>query len=49
MGGARPKVTIEDDNHIWLTKLPEKNDRLNIQRIAYATLALARFVGLDVC
>lgn len=49
MGGARPKVTIEDDNHIWLTKLPEKNDKLNMQRIEYATLELARFVGLDVC
>jgi serine/threonine-protein kinase HipA len=49
MGGARPKVTIEDDNRIWLTKLPEKNDKLNMQRIEYATLALARLAGLDVC
>ena len=49
MGGARPKVTVEDDQHIWLTKLPEKNDKLNMQRIEYATLELARSVGLDVC
>lgn len=49
MGGARPKVSIEDNNKIWLAKLPEKNDKLNMQRVEYATLALARFAGLDVC
>lgn len=49
MGGARPKVTIEDGQRIWLTKLPEKNDKMNMQRIEYATLELARFAGLDVC
>lgn len=49
MGGARPKVSIEEDHRIWLTKLPEKNDKLNMQRIEYATLELARLAGLDVC
>lgn len=49
MGGARPKVSIEDNNTIWLAKLPEKSDKLNMQRIEYATLELARFAGLDVC
>jgi serine/threonine-protein kinase HipA len=49
MGGARPKVTIEDANKIWLAKLPEKNDRHNMQRIEYATLELARKAGLHVC
>jgi serine/threonine-protein kinase HipA len=49
MGGARPKVTVEDDHKIWLAKLPEKNDRYNMQRVEYATLALARAAGLDVC
>lgn len=49
MGGARPKVTIEDDHAIWLAKLPEKGDRYNMQRIELATLALAREAGLDVC
>jgi serine/threonine-protein kinase HipA len=49
MGGARPKVTIEDNHRVWLTKLPEKNDKLNMQRIEYATLALARLAGLNVC
>jgi len=49
MGGARPKVTVEDDNKIWLAKLPEKDDRHNMQRIEYATLELARAAGLRVC
>jgi serine/threonine-protein kinase HipA len=49
MGGARPKVTVEDDTKIWLCKLPEKNDKHNMQRIEYATLELAREAGLRVC
>lgn len=49
MGGARPKMTVEDDHKIWLAKLPEKNDRHNMQRIEYATLELARAAGLRVC
>ena len=49
MGGARPKVTVEDEHSIWLAKLPEKGDRHNLQRIEYATLELARTAGLRVC
>ena len=49
MGGARPKVTVEDNHKIWLAKLPEKADRHNMQRIEYATLELARATGLRVC
>lgn len=49
VGGARPKVTIEDDGKLWLTKLPEKGDRHNSQRIEFATLELARAAGLHVC
>lgn len=49
MGGARPKVTVEDAGAIWLCKLPEKGDRHNMQRIEYATLELARAAGLRVC
>jgi serine/threonine-protein kinase HipA len=49
MGGARPKVTIDDNKKIWLAKLPEKNDLHNTQRIEYATLELARAAGLRVC
>ncbi|MBX9906100.1 MAG: HipA domain-containing protein [Burkholderiales bacterium] len=49
MGGARPKATIEDENHLWLSKFPEKADRCNLQRVEYATLELARRCGLNVC
>jgi serine/threonine-protein kinase HipA len=49
MGGARPKVTVEDGHTIWLAKLPERNDRYNYQRIEFATLELARDAGLHVC
>jgi len=49
MGGARPKATIEDGNHLWLGKFPEKADRYNLQRVEYATLELARRCGITVC
>ncbi len=49
MGGARPKVTVEDGHRIYLAKLPEKQDKHNMQRIEYATLELAREAGLRVC
>ena len=49
MGGARPKVTVEDGDKIWLCKLPERADKHNMQRIEYATLELARTAGLRIC
>ena len=49
MGGARPKATIEDGNRLWIAKFPEKGDRFNLQRVEYATLALARKCGINVC
>ena len=49
MGGARPKVTVEDGHRLYLAKLPEKQDKHNMQRIEYATLELARAAGLHVC
>ena len=49
LGGARPKVTVEDGHKLWLAKLPEKGDPHNMQRIEYATLELARAAGLRVC
>ena len=48
MGGARPKATIEDGERLWLGKFPLRDDRCNLQRIEYATLALARRCGLQV-
>ncbi|MFA7606173.1 MAG: HipA domain-containing protein [Rhodocyclaceae bacterium] len=49
MGGAWPKVTVEDQHRIYLAKLPEKRDPHNMQRIEYTTLELARAAGLRVC
>jgi serine/threonine-protein kinase HipA len=49
MGGARAKATVEADNKIWLAKLPERDDRFNVQRVEYATLELARTAGIRVC
>jgi serine/threonine-protein kinase HipA len=49
MGGARPKVTVEDGHKIWLAKLPEKTDRHDMQKVEYAALELARAAGLHVC
>jgi serine/threonine-protein kinase HipA len=49
IGGARPKVTVEDNDNIWLCKLPEKQDKHNMQRIEYATLELGRAAGLRIC
>jgi serine/threonine-protein kinase HipA len=48
MGGARPKATIEDAQHLWLAKFPANEDRFNLQRVEYATLDLARRCGLSV-
>jgi serine/threonine-protein kinase HipA len=49
IGGARPKATIEDGNRLWIGKFPERADPCNLQRVEYATLALARRCGIDVC
>ena len=48
MGGARPKATIEDAQCLWLGKFSAKEDRINLQRVEYATLELARLCGLNV-
>ena len=48
MGGARPKATIEDGQRLWLGKFPSKDDRVNLQRVEFATLDLARRCGLNV-
>lgn len=48
MGGARPKATIEDAQTLWLGKFPASGDRINLQRVEYATLELARRCGLNV-
>lgn len=46
MGGARPKVVVEDDEGLWLAKLNRPDDRWNVARVEHAMLALARRCGL---
>jgi serine/threonine-protein kinase HipA len=49
MGGARPKVVVEDDGTLWIAKFNEpKNDKWNHARVEHAMLTLARSCGLTV-
>ncbi len=48
MGGARPKVVVEDDNGLWLAKFPSHGDRNNFPKIEYATMLMAKDCGLRV-
>jgi serine/threonine-protein kinase HipA len=48
LGGMRPKATVEQDGVLWVAKFPSREDRYTITRWEFATLALARAVGLRV-
>lgn len=48
MGGARPKCTVEWNNALWIAKFPARGDSLNIPRIEYATMSLARLCGIVI-
>ena len=48
MGGARPKVVVEDDDALWIAKFNRKDDRWNNARVEHAMLVLARNCGLNV-
>lgn len=48
MGGARPKVVVEDDEALWLAKFNLKEDRWNMARVEHAMLRLAARCGLEV-
>lgn len=47
MGGARPKVVVEDADGLWIAKLNRKDDKWNHARVERATLELARVCGLQ--
>ncbi len=47
-GGARPKLTIQERNVIWLVKLNRFDDRVNNVRIEAAMLDLASACGIGV-
>jgi serine/threonine-protein kinase HipA len=48
IGGARPKSTVEWNNSLWIAKFSAKNDTLNIPRIEYATMTLAKHCGIRI-
>lgn len=47
MGGARPKVTIEHDDALWLAKFGFRDDVYASPRVEHALMNLARACGLD--
>jgi serine/threonine-protein kinase HipA len=46
MGGARPKVVVEDDDGLWLAKFNRPDDKWNMARVEHAMLTLGRSCGL---
>ena len=48
MGGARPKCTVEWKDSLWIAKFPAKEDTLNVPRLEYATMILARRCGIRI-
>lgn len=48
VGGARPKVVVEDDGHLWIAKFNRTDDSYNNARVEHAMLELARECGIRV-
>ena len=48
LGGARPKVMIEDGNRKFIAKFSASNDLYNVVKAEYIAMRLAAKVGLDV-
>jgi serine/threonine-protein kinase HipA len=46
MGGARPKVVVEDAGGLWLAKFNRSDDPWNHARVEHAMLLLARECGI---
>ena len=47
MGGARPKIVVQDDHVLWLAKFGQRDDRWNHPLVEHALLQLARECGLN--
>lgn len=47
IGGARPKVVVEDGECLWLAKFNSGNDEFNVARVEHAILELAKICGID--
>ncbi len=48
LGGARPKVLLQNKGIHWLAKFPSVNDKVDIVNLENAALSLAAKSGLDV-
>ena len=46
MGGARPKMVVEDDDGLWIAKFNRDDDKWNHARVEHGMLMLARACGL---
>jgi serine/threonine-protein kinase HipA len=46
MGGARPKVTVEENTGLWIAKFNRPDDKWNQARTEHAMLTLARACGI---
>ncbi len=46
MGGARPKVVIEDEDGLWVAKFNRPDDKWNCARVEHAMLILAKSCGI---
>jgi serine/threonine-protein kinase HipA len=48
IGGARPKVVVEDNDGLWIAKFNRSGDRWNNTRVEHAMLELAKACGITV-
>ena len=48
IGGAKPKANILVDGEIWIAKFCSPSDAIELPRLEWACLALARTAGIDV-
>ncbi len=48
LGGARPKVLLEDGEQKWIAKFSASNDLYSVVKLEYIAMSLAQMVGLNV-
>lgn len=49
LGGARPKITLRDDNYLYLAKPKDVDDLVDTPTVEYLCLKFAASKGLNVC
>ena len=48
LGGARPKVLLDDGEHKWIAKFSASNDLYSVVKLEFIAMCLAQMVGLNV-